>query len=65
MEVDRIFSAEQIKIHPDLPRTIKDYSKAVIRANPDDILAFSLDYFQKKADLLEKKYVESVIQDDD
>ena len=32
MEVERIFSADQIEVHPELARTIKDYTKAVIKA---------------------------------
>ena len=37
MEVERIFSADQIEVHPELARTIKDYTKAVIKANPEVI----------------------------
>ena len=51
MEVDRIFSAEQIEVHPELPSLLKDYTKAVIRANPVNLLAFSAEYFRKKADI--------------
>jgi hypothetical protein len=49
MEAERIFSADQIKVHPDLARIIRDYSKTVIRANPADILEFSWKYFKEKA----------------
>ena len=49
MEPNRIFSAEQIEVHPELPGILKDYSKAVIRANPKDLLAFSAEYFRKTA----------------
>ena len=31
MEVNRIFSAEQIFVKPELPGILKDYSKALIR----------------------------------
>jgi hypothetical protein len=48
MDIDRIFTADQIAVHPDLPRIVKDYSKAVIRANPEDLLEFSLQYFQEQ-----------------
>lgn len=34
MEVERIFSAEQIQVHPDLSKIIREYTKAVIRENP-------------------------------
>ena len=49
METNRIFSAEQIVVHPDLPIILKDYSKALIRANPKNIDAFSAEYFRQKA----------------
>ncbi len=49
MEVNRIFSAEQIVVKPELPGILKDYSKALIRENPDDIYAFSAEYFRQKA----------------
>jgi len=51
MEVNRIFSAEQISVHPELPSMLKEYTKAVIKANPKDLLAFSAEYFRKKADI--------------
>ena len=51
MEVNRIFSAEQIEVHPELPSMLKEYTKAVIRENPKDLLAFSAEYFRKKADI--------------
>jgi uncharacterized protein YbaA (DUF1428 family) len=50
MEVERIFSADQIKVHPELANILREYSKAVIRANPDDILEFSWNYFKKKVE---------------
>lgn len=37
----RIFSAEQIFVPPELPLILKHYSKEVIRNSPDDIIAFS------------------------
>lgn len=37
----RIFCAEQIEVPPELPDILKNYSKAVIRANPKDIVDFS------------------------
>jgi len=56
MELNRIFSAEQISVKPELPGILKDYSKALIRENPDDIyllyasgFKFSADYFRQKA----------------
>ena len=50
MEVERIFSAEQIEVHPELAGIIKDYTKAVIKSNPSDLLEFSWQYFKKKAE---------------
>lgn len=37
----RIFCAEQIEVPPQLPEILKNYSKAVIRSNPADIVDFS------------------------
>ena len=53
MEVERIFSAEQIVVHPELAKIIRDYTKATIRKNPqgtEDITDFSIDYFKKRVD---------------
>ena len=41
----RIFCAEQIQVPDTLPELLKNYSKAVIRNNPQDIIAFSRKYF--------------------
>ena len=46
----RMYCAEQIQVPPDLPPILKAYSKAVIRANPPDLIAFSVDYFKKMLD---------------
>ena len=48
----RIFSAEQIFVPPELPVILKHYAKEVIRSNPGDIVEFSAKYFR---DLLEKR----------
>ncbi len=42
----RIFAADQIEVHRDLPLILKDYSKEVIRNNPESILKFSREYFE-------------------
>ena len=42
----RIFCAEQIVVPDDLPALLKNYSKEVIRANPQNIYAFSARYFE-------------------
>lgn len=65
MDVDRIFSAEQIKIHPHLPKIIKDLTKAVIKANPENLIEFSYEYFKAKVDEAEKKYLESVAKEEE
>ena len=59
METNRIFSAEQIVVHPELPMILKDYSKALIRENPTDIYAFSAEYFRVKAGVEGEKLYES------
>ena len=48
----RIYCAEQIYVPDDLPAIMKNYSKAVIRAQPTDLVQFSLEYFERE---LEKK----------
>lgn len=55
MDVNRIFSAEQIAVPPELPHVLKDWTKAVIRENPTDLLAFSLQYFQSKTQLASQR----------
>ena len=42
----RIFCAEQIEVPEELPEILKNYSKAVIRTNPDNLIAFSRKYFE-------------------
>jgi len=44
----RIFCAEQIEVPPQLPEILKNYSKAVIRNNPADIIDYSRKYFNIK-----------------
>jgi hypothetical protein len=48
MEQERIFSADQIKVHPELAKLLREYTKSVIKANPEDILEYSWTYFKKK-----------------
>ena len=50
MDIEPIFSAEQIQVHPDLAKIIKEYTKAVIRSNPENIVDFSYTYFKEKMD---------------
>lgn len=42
----RIFEADQIQVHADLPGILKAYSKEVIRQAPDDVVLFSRVYFE-------------------
>ncbi|CAM9100511.1 unnamed protein product [Hapterophycus canaliculatus] len=53
MDLNRIFMPEQIEVHKDLPGILKEYTKAVLRANltsEKDIIMFSLNYFQYKCE---------------
>jgi hypothetical protein len=50
MDIERIFSADQIEVHPELAVILKEYTKAVLKANPADIVQFSVNYFQQKVD---------------
>lgn len=65
MEVERIFSADQIQVHPELGQLLREYTKATIRANPDDVLEFSWNYFKKKVAEQEKKNKKANGQSDD
>ncbi len=40
-EAGPMYSAEQIKIPPDLPDILKEYTKAAIRTQPADVLQWS------------------------
>ena len=59
METNRIFSADQIKVHPELSKLLREYTKDVIRANPDDVLEFSYTYFKKKVDAEQEKKMQA------
>ena len=41
---DRIYSAEQIVVPPELPELLKNFTKEVIRHSPQDIVGFSREY---------------------
>jgi hypothetical protein len=45
-----MYCAEQIQIPPDLPPILKAYTKAVLRAGPPNLIAFSVEYFKKQID---------------
>lgn len=55
METERIFSADQIVVHPDLAKIIREYTKAVVRANPSDIVEYSAGYFKARVEAEEQK----------
>jgi predicted hydrocarbon binding protein len=55
----RIFCAEQIEVPETLPDILKNYSKAVIRANPENIISFSRKYFEDKKAEMDKNKKES------
>ena len=42
----RIFAPEQIEVHRDFPKILKDYSKEVIRNAPENVVKFSREYFE-------------------
>jgi hypothetical protein len=48
----QIYSAEQIRIPPELPEILKNYCKHIIRNKPDDIYVSSQEYFTKLAAIL-------------
>ena len=43
----RIFSAEQIEVPDDFPGILKNFTKEVVRANPENMIAFSRQYFEE------------------
>ena len=53
MDPNRIWCAEQIVVHPELPSILKAFTKDAIRASPEDLLAFSQEWFRKKAGIAE------------
>ena len=55
----RIFCAEQIEVPDSLPEILKNYSKAVIRENPENIISFSRRYFENLKEERDKNKKES------
>lgn len=55
MESERIFSADQIVVHPELAKIIREYAKSVVRANPSDLESYSAEYFKKKCEVEEQR----------
>jgi hypothetical protein len=44
----RIYCAEQIYVPDELPVIMKNFSKAIIRNQPKNLVKFSLDYFKEQ-----------------
>ena len=38
-----VFTAEQIRIPPEFPDVLKNYAKAVLKDQPNDIFAYSVE----------------------
>ena len=55
----RIFAPEQIEVPSTLPEILKNYSKAVIRTNPENIISFSRKYFEEAKDERDRNKKES------
>ena len=51
MDVEPMYSAEQIKVPTELPDIMKEWAKEVIRANPPNIHEFSARYVLSIVDL--------------
>ncbi|KAL0233550.1 hypothetical protein PCE1_002065 [Barthelona sp. PCE] len=49
--MDRIYSAEQITVPPELPEIIKSFSMEVIRNQPSDLLRFCCNYWSRLANI--------------
>ena len=43
----RVFSTEQIQVPPELPTVLKDFAKEVITNNPQNVIQFARQYFEK------------------
>jgi hypothetical protein len=41
----RIFAAEQIDVPDEFPGILKNFIKEVVRAQPDELVKFSTEYF--------------------
>jgi hypothetical protein len=54
MDIERIFSAEQIQVPPDLARILREFTKSVIKEHPDDVIEFCWRYFKAKVEEKEK-----------
>jgi hypothetical protein len=48
MESEPLYCAEQINIPEELGEVIRDFTKEVIRAQPEDVIVFGAEYFKAK-----------------
>lgn len=55
MDNESIYSADQIKIPANLSKILRDYTKAVIKANPENLIEFSYLYFKDAVEQSENK----------
>ena len=56
----RIFSAEQIMVQDEFPKILKDFTKEIIRKNPDNAVKFGRAYFEQL--LRERGYFEDNLE---
>jgi hypothetical protein len=45
LDTEPLYSAEQIVVPADLPEILKQFTKEVVRNQPEDIPAFAANYF--------------------
>ena len=43
----RVFSGDQIEVHPELPMVLKNFAKEVIIASPENVISFGRQYFEQ------------------
>ena len=43
----RVFSTNQIQVPPELPTVLKDFAKEVITTNPQNVIQFGRQYFER------------------
>ena len=59
MDNERIYCVEQIRIPPELPTILREWSKAVLDTQPQNIIEFSSKYFAQKAAIAASNYAAS------
>ena len=58
-KISQILSADQNQVHPDLAQIIRDFTKEVLKSNPEDVIRFALEYFEKKVEEKDKANMEA------